>query len=148
MLSQTVDYALRAAVYLASERPAARTTEKISEATLVPRQYLSKVMQSLVRAGIVNSQRGPNGGFTLLKSDKKLTVYEIVQAVDPIQRIRECPLGIKTHRGNLCPLHRRLDNAMAMVEDAFRKSTVAEILAEPSTLTPLCEVPSARKRKR
>ena len=146
MLSQTVDYALRAVVFLASERPEPRTTEKISAATMVPRQYLSKVMQSLVRAGIVSSQRGPNGGFTLRKSDSRLTVFEIVEAVDPIQRIRECPLGLKTHRGNLCPLHRRLDNAMEMVETAFRNSTVAEILAEPDSLTPLCEIPPSRKR--
>ena len=148
MLSQTVDYALRAVVYLASERPDACTNEKIAGATLVPRQYLSKVMQCLVKAGLVNSQRGPNGGFTLNKTDKKLTVYEIVQAVDPIQRIRECPLGLKTHRGNLCPLHQRLDNAMAMVEDAFRKSTIEEILSEPTSAYPLCEVPPFRQKQR
>ena len=148
MLSQTVDYALRAVVYLASERPDPCTNEKISQSTLVPRQYLSKVMQSLVRAGIANSQRGPNGGFTLNKTDKKLTVYEIVQAVDPIQRIRECPLGLKTHRGNLCPLHQRLDDAMATVEKAFRRSTVEEILAEPTSDHPLCEVPPFRKKRR
>jgi Rrf2 family transcriptional regulator, nitric oxide-sensitive transcriptional repressor len=146
MLSQTVDYALRAVVHLASERPKACTNEKIAEATRVPRQYLSKVMHSLVRSGIVNSQRGPNGGFTLNKPDRKLTVYEVVQAVDPIQRIRECPLGLKTHGPNLCPLHRRLDAAMALVEQAFRESTVEEILAEPSS-HPLCEVPPSRSKR-
>lgn len=140
MLSQTVDYALRAIVHLASERPNACTNEKIAAATLVPRQYLSKVMHSLVRAGIVNSQRGTNGGFTLNKPDDQLTVYDIVQAVDPIQRIRECPLGLTTHGRNLCPLHRRLDAAMGMMEQAFRESTIEEILADPSTPRPLCEV--------
>lgn len=148
MLSQTVDYALRAVVHLASERPDACTTKTISDATLVPRQYLSKIMQSLVRAGLVDSQRGPNGGFTLKKTDKALTVYEVVQAVDPIQRIRECPLGLKTHGKNLCPLHRRIDAALAMVETAFRKSTVAEILAEPTASHPLCEVPASRKPRK
>ena len=148
MLSQTVDYALRSILYLASERPVSCTSEKIAAATLVPRQYLSKVMQNLVRAGIVTSQRGPNGGFSLNKTDKKLTIYEIVQAVDPIQRIRDCPLGLKGHRGNLCPLHQRLDDSMAMVEKAFRKSTVAEILAEPTSSHPLCEVPPFRKKSR
>lgn len=147
MFSQTVDYALRAVVHLASERPKACTTQKIAEATLVPRQYLSKVMLSLVRAGIVNSQRGTHGGFTLSKSDKKITVYEIVEAVDPIQRIRECPLGLKTHGRNLCPLHRRLDAAMAMVEQAFRESTIAEILADPADSHPLCEVPLSRSKR-
>ncbi len=148
MLSQTVDYALRAAVFLASERPHPCTAEKISEATRVPRQYLSKVMQSLGRGGIVHSQRGPHGGFTLKKRDADLTVFEIVQAVDPIQRICECPLGLKSHRGQLCPLHSRLDNAMAMVENAFRDTTVAEILNEPTSSHPLCEIPKKLRKKR
>lgn len=151
MLSQTVDYALRAVVHLASERPHACTAEKISEATCVPRQYLSKVMHSLVRAGIVNSRRGPHGGFTLARPDRELTVYEIVQAVDPIQRIRECPLGLKMHGKKLCPLHRRLDAALALVEEAFHESTVAEILAEPGTASPLCQVspvPTKRAKKK
>ena len=53
MLSQTVEYALRAAVYLANQAPAPRTTEQIADVTKVPQAYLSKVMQSLARSGIV-----------------------------------------------------------------------------------------------
>jgi Rrf2 family nitric oxide-sensitive transcriptional repressor len=45
---------------------------------------------------------------------------------------------------NLCPLHRRLDDALASVEDAFRDSTLAEILAEPSRSIPLCGMPGSR----
>ena len=72
-------------------------------------------------------------------------MYDVVQAVDPLQRIRTCPLGLKTHGVRLCPLHKRLDDAMKMVEDAFRKSNLAEILAEPTESTPLCEFPSKTK---
>jgi hypothetical protein len=42
----------------------------------------------------------------------------------------------------LCPLHKRLDNALALVEDAFRKTTLAEVLAEPTASVPLCNFPS------
>jgi DNA-binding IscR family transcriptional regulator len=68
-----------------------------------------------------------------------LTIWEVVDAVEPIKRIRECPLAISSHDGELCPLHRRLDNAMAMVEESFRGTTVAEVLAQPGSTTPLCE---------
>lgn len=140
MFSQTVEYALRAVVYLAQQSPALCTTEQIANATLVPKAYLSKVLQGLSREGIVQSHRGIGGGMTLAKTPHELTILSVVNAVEPIQRIQTCPLGLKTHGVHLCPLHRRLDNALASVEAAFAKSTLAEILAEPTRSTPLCEV--------
>ena len=137
MLSQTVEYALRAAVYLANQAPAPRTTEQIAEVTKVPQAYLSKVMQSLARSGIVRSQRGIRGGFVLARQSSELTILEVVNAVDPLQRIETCPLGIASHGSNLCPLHRRLDLALAAVENAFGKTTLAEILSEPTRSGPL-----------
>ena len=141
MLSQTVEYALRAAVYLADQAPSARTTEQISEATRVPHAYLSKVLQSMARGQIVTSQRGLHGGFLLARQPDQITILEVVNAVDAVQRIRECPLGFAAHGVNLCPLHRRLDDAFASVEKAFRDSTLAEVLAEPSRSVPLCGMP-------
>ena len=147
MISQTVEYALRAVVHLASTTPAGRTTDQIAEATRVPRAYLSKVLQSLGRAGLVHSQRGSGGGVTLTKSAADLTVLEVINAVEPIQRIRTCPLGLAAHGAHLCPLHKRLDNALATVEEAFRSTTLAEILAEPTLSTPLCPFPNAKPKR-
>lgn len=148
MFSQTVEYALRAVVHLAYEAPAPRTTDQIAVATRVPKAYLSKVLQSLSRAGIVQSRRGVGGGMTLTKTPEKLVLLEVVNAVEPLGRIRECPLGLATHGIRLCPLHRRLDNALATVEAAFAQTTLAEVLAEPTGSPPLCEVPSKLKVKR
>ncbi|PQO34900.1 Rrf2 family transcriptional regulator [Bremerella cremea] len=144
MFSQTVEYALRAVCHLAYTAPSSSTTEEIASSTKVPVAYLSKVLQGLVRAGIVKSQRGVGGGISLTKSPEELTILEVVNAVDPIVRIGTCPLGLKAHGANLCPLHRRLDNAMASVEEAFRETTLAEVIAEPTTSIPLCEFPEAR----
>jgi Rrf2 family protein len=144
MFSRTTEYALRAVVYLAAQSSEARTIGQIAEATRVPTDYLSKVMQNLRRAGLVQSQRGLHGGFSLHVPAAELTVYDVVQAVDPIRRIEKCPLGIKDHI-NLCPLHRRLDAAMNMVEQALRGSTIAELLVEPARERgipiPLCAWP-------
>lgn len=148
MFSQTVEYALRAVVYLAHQSPTLCTTEQIAETTLVPKAYLSKVLQALCRGGIVHSQRGAGGGMTLAQSPNELTILAVVNAVDPIGRITTCPLGLKSHGVHLCPLHRRLDNALATVEEAFAKSTLAEVLAEPTRSPPLCEItPPGATRK-
>lgn len=148
MFSQTVEYALRAVVHLASKPSLARTTDQIAEATRVPRAYLSKVLQSLCRAGLVESQRGIGGGISLAKSAEDLTILEVVNAVEPIQRIRSCPLGLAAHGVHLCPLHKRLDNAMASVEKAFGETTLAEILAEPTQSIPLCPFPNVMPKKK
>lgn len=142
MISQTAEYALRAVLFLA-DRGAECNTQEIAEGTLVPAGYLAKVLQALSRGKIVKSRRGLHGGFFLLRSPNELTVFEIIDAVDPLQRIRTCPLGLKAHGVNLCPMHKRLDDAMATVEHAFRNSTVAEILAEPTASKPLCDFPAA-----
>ena|SRR5208283_1884922 len=140
VFSQTVEYALRAVVHLADQAPSPRTTDQIAEATRVPRPYLSKILQSLNRGNIVHSQRGLGGGITLVKEPSEVTLLEVINAVEPIRRIKECPLGLKTHGIRLCPLHRRLDNALAMVEEAFGQTTLAELLADPNQTHPLCEV--------
>jgi Rrf2 family protein len=142
MFSQTVEYALRAVVYLAGQAPAPRTTEDIARATKVPQAYLAKVLQNLVEKGIVRSQRGVGGGIALAKEPDELTILEVVNAVDPIRRITTCPLDLAAHGARLCPLHRRVDNALAAVEKAFRSTTLAELLAEPTSSKPLCEFPN------
>ena len=141
MFTQTVEYALRAVVHLAYQAPNSCTTDEIAVATKVKRAYLSKVLQNLCHKGIVHSQRGVGGGMTLAKSPEELTILDVVNAVDPIRRIQTCPLGLASHGIRLCPLHKRMDNALAMVEQAFRGTTLAEVLAEPTESKPLCDVP-------
>ena len=120
MISQTAEYALRAITHLALTPQKAQTSTEIAEATQVPSSYLSKVLQSLGRSGLIIAQRGLHGGFTLSKSPQEITVFEIVQAVDPMQRITTCPLGIVSHGANLCPLHKRLDAVMETLEASFQ----------------------------
>lgn len=139
MISQTVEYALRAIVTIAQHQGNPCTARQISEITRVPAPYLSKLMQGLVRASIVSSQRGLHGGFVLAQEPNVLTIWNVVEAVEPFRRIHCCPLGIESHGSTLCPLHRRLDDAMEMVEQQFRGTTIADVLAEPGAVTPLCQ---------
>lgn len=148
MISQTAEYALRAIVFLANQQGAAQTTTQIAEATQVPQGYLAKVMQGLARARIVRSQRGLKGGFTLGSPPENLTVLSVINAVDPIRRYPECPLGIAEHGRRLCPLHRRLDQAGEMLENAFDETSIAELVTPPKRQGSLCNFPRAAKSTR
>ena len=141
MITQTAEYALRAIVYLADQTEP-KTNTVIADATLVPVGYLAKVMQSLSKAGLVNSQRGLHGGFVLTVAPNQLTVLQVVNAVEPIRRFKECPLGL--HGINLCPLHRKLDDAAKAIEETFGDSTIADMVNAPKNRKPLCAFPLSR----
>ena len=151
MFSQTSEYALRVVVYLAGQGEAPATTRQIAQVTRVPEGYLSKVLQSLGRAGLVSAQRGLHGGFVLERDPAQLTVYQVIEAVDSIPRIRTCPLSLQSHSTKLCPLHQRMDDALASVEKVFRESSIADMIDGSSTSIPLCEiegiVPKGKKTK-
>lgn len=136
MFSQTVEYALRAMVVLASRSRLPLTSQSIAHDSRVPPDYLIKVLQSLARSGLVTSQRGKNGGHLLTRPSAEISILEIVNAVDPICRIRTCPLDL--HGENLCPLHRKMDDALAATESAFRSTKLAELLVGPVKGRPLC----------
>ncbi|MCA9249769.1 MAG: Rrf2 family transcriptional regulator [Phycisphaerae bacterium] len=139
MISPTAEYALRAVVAIAQAGGDAIVTPNIAEVTKVPAGYLAKVLQTLRKAGLVDSKRGLGGGFTLAKPAKEICVLDVVKAVEPIKRIERCPLDIETHGTNLCPLHKRLDEAYELVEQTFASVTIAELLDVPGRSTPLCQ---------
>ena len=145
MFSQTAEYALRAMSVLAARSPSSMTTEEIAGATRVPPAYLSKVLQALRKAGIVQSQRGIGGGVSLVEEPGDITILRIINAVDPIRRITECPIGLTAHGLRLCPMHSRLDSALAMVEDVFRDTTLGELLAEQSGQERMCKFPKLKR---
>lgn len=110
----------------------------LAEQTKVPRRYLTRVLQDLCNAGLVQSRPGPGGGYELTHATSKLTILDVVNTVEPIARIKRCPLGLKTHT-SLCPLHAELDKAYAATEKAFASVTIQDLVESASPITPLCE---------
>ena len=130
MLSQTTEYALRAIVYLGFTRGAPNTTADIARATKTPVGYLAKVMQGLSKAHLVESQRGLHGGFILAREPDAITMYDVVQAVDPIMRIKTCPMELEGHGDGLCLLHATLDQAMGQAEALFRATRISDLIRD------------------
>lgn len=136
LLSDASEYALRATVWLA-QRPADQPgkVREIADATQSAPGYLIKVLQDLARAGILTAQRGSRGGFQLARRPAELTVLDIINAVDPVERITTCPLGIAAHGTSLCPMHRQIDQALALIEETFANITIEQVLSEPPETT-------------
>jgi Rrf2 family transcriptional regulator, nitric oxide-sensitive transcriptional repressor len=131
VISQSAEYSLRAVCCLASQSHMPLTTQHIAEIAKIPAGYLSKILQALGKAGLVNSQRGIHGGFVLAKDPAELTVLQVLQSVEHVQRIHACPLGLPQHsEGELCALHRHLDAAMAAVEKSFAECTIAQLMSD------------------
>ncbi len=139
MLPKTAEYALRVMADLAVESDQARAANGIAEQTKVPRRYLNKVLKDLVDAGLVHSRTGPGGGYSLAESPETISILDVVNAVSPLERIRHCPLGLKSHT-SLCPLHAELDKAYAATEAAFADVTLDQVLKSAGKIQPLCEV--------
>jgi Rrf2 family protein len=139
VLSKTAEYALRAAVWLAGAADRRASADQLADVTKVPRRYLNKVLQDLVRAGLVSSQPGPGGGYALDRPASKITILDVVSATAPLERIRHCPLGLPSHT-RLCPLHKELDRVYADAEAALRRVTLDELLRSSSRIVPLCDI--------
>jgi len=124
MFSQTAEYALRAMVSLVQGGPDPQPSAQIAQQTQVPPDYLAKVLQSLTRSGLVKARRGLNGGYSRARPASEITILGVLNAVDPIKRITTCPLGRAAHGTKLCSLHRKLDDALAHMEQAFGEATL------------------------
>lgn len=105
--SKSCEYGLRATIYLAQLQPEEKVGIKvISEDLKLPTEYLSKILQSLVRHNLVSSHKGRNGGFFLTKSELNSPLIKIVHAIDGKDIFARCGLGIdKCSKSHPCPIH-------------------------------------------
>ena len=137
LISRTSEYALRAVLWLIQDPIQSQTKHQIAIGTRTPPDYISKVLQLLAKAGLVRSQRGLGGGFRFVGDPTQVTVLEVINAVDPLERIHTCPLGLKAHGTNLCPLHRGMNDVVEQMEVTFAKTKLADLLNTNSKSVPL-----------
>lgn len=140
LLSEACEYGLRAVVWMAQRPGEPQKVKDIAEEIKAAPGYLVKVLQELTKAGILSARRGSNGGFTLQSDASTLTALDVINAIDPLERINSCPLELEAHATALCPIHRRIDDAMAMIEDSFRQLTIRDVIANTSEFSPVCKM--------
>lgn len=135
MLSQTVEYALRASIYIARQSPRNVPVAEIADAVEAPRNYLSKILSQLTRAGFLDSTRGPSGGFRLPPASRRKSLSLIVGLLEPPEP-RRCLLGYGTCGQNpQCTVHERWAPVAAATTEFFATTTIDDLLHTPEART-------------
>lgn len=130
-LSSTAQQALRAVVCIAGnqDRGPVRVDE-IAAALECPRNYLSKTLHILARAGVLRSERGPRGGFALTTGADKTTLAQVIAPFRPAGE-RRCLMGLATcGTAHPCAAHERWAKVQRRMNDFFEKTTVAMLLRD------------------
>lgn len=128
-LSRAGDYAVRAAVFLATDphRPTRSITD-IAHAENVPENFLRKIIQSLIRAKLVRSVRGIHGGVVLAKKPEQTSLLEVVEAIEGPLALNKCVLGPgECDRQSWCPVHTVWCEAQEKLLTILRSKTLADL---------------------
>ena len=94
----------------------------------VPRNYLSKILHQLTRAGILGSERGPRGGFRLARAAGRISLAEIIAAVEPRRLDRRCLLGRpQCSDADPCAAHERWRSLAEGIKTFLEETTLADL---------------------
>lgn len=131
-VTRAADYAVRVLVQLATAPGGDRMSlPELAIAASAPESFLSKVLQELVRAGLITSRRGQAGGFAISSRGFMATMREVVEIVDGPMRLNVClGPGRSCNRKSWCPAHPVWARAQQAMLDILESSTVAGLASE------------------
>lgn len=127
--SKPCQHAIRALVHLVLHQgDTLCNTQEIARSEDLPAPALAAVLQNLVRAGLVRSQKGPKGGFTLARPATELTLLQVVEAVDTKRELYTCAIGFETCSDTMpCPVHERLSAVRQEFMTYLQEFTLADM---------------------
>jgi Rrf2 family iron-sulfur cluster assembly transcriptional regulator len=130
-ISRSTGYGLVAVGYIAKHQEQdIILSQTISKEYNIPLEYLLKILQQLVRAGVLRSKRGPRGGFSLAKPTKKITMLQVIEAVDG-PMISQLNLAELTRKEKFSVrVEKTYEKAIAQARSVFEKAKLSEMLAE------------------
>jgi len=129
--SKPCEYAIRALAFLAlSPREGASQGTVIAQGEGLPAPLLGKVLQQLARKGLLESRRGPGGGFRLARKPELITLRDVVAAVDGLDQFVECAVGLENCSDeSTCPLHDTWKALRAQMMSYLETTTLADMAA-------------------
>jgi Rrf2 family protein len=130
MLSNTCKTAIKAVIYLASKHDTGEKSSigEISEHIEASEHTVAKVLQILAKQGIINSVKGPSGGFFVNGKQLNYPVVNIVESIDGKQVFKECGLGLsKCSEKHPCPIHHLYKEGREIIEKLFRQTKVGDL---------------------
>ena len=132
MITQTVKYALQILGYLHSRGKERVRGDEIARATGIPANYLSKILNQLRKAGIVDSRKGWGGGFMLRREALRRPITDIVTVFEgrSARRAQECVFGLsRCDATDPCPLHPFWESIRGTYDDMLRKTSIGDLTA-------------------
>ncbi len=128
-LTREADYGIRSVLYL-SRQPFKKVSfvNEISEEYKIPRSFLAKILQKLVKAKIVRSYRGVKGGFSLARQSREITVLDVLEAIEGKMALNICVSDKrKCTFSKHCPSHVLWMQVQARVVDTLKKANFDEL---------------------
>jgi len=129
-ITKASDYALRVVGFFASaEKNRYYMRNELSEICNVPDSFLGKILQNLVKSGILESERGKRGGFKMSKNPEEVTVYDIIRSVEGDIVINECLVEGNTCKisGN-CKIHNILDQVRCNLINELKRFSISDLV--------------------
>lgn len=130
MFSTSCHYGLQAMLYIAHHSFEEKNIEltRISESQDIPKHFLSKVLQLLVKAKLLISMKGPTGGFRLSRPADKISLIEIIEAIDGLDVFNTCGMGFKKcDDKHPCPIHHDYTKVRNQIENLFMEKTLLDL---------------------
>jgi len=129
LYSRPCEYAIRTMAYLARVAADKRVqAQEIAAAESIPAPILAKVLQQLARSGLVNSFKGPGGGFSLNRPPISINLYEIFRLVDGVEDLDRCAVGLaECNDFAPCPLHDTWKSVRVHLLQYLKKTTLEEM---------------------
>lgn len=136
-ITRASDYAVRVMVHLAAlEAGATVRQSELSRATDVSSHFLSKVLQQMVRARLIRSQRGAGGGYALMISAASISLLDVVEAMEGPVRLNQCiEEGPSCARKAWCPAHQVWAEAQAAVTTVLGGTSIATLAARAQAMS-------------
>ncbi len=129
LITRETDYAVRTVLYLARERELMASATEIAHAMHIPRSFLAKILQRLVRGRLLISTRGAQGGFRLTKKPSAISLLDIMEAIQGPAAINVCAIDKKHCRlSATCSVHPVWVDIRKEVEKRLAKQTIADLL--------------------
>jgi Rrf2 family protein len=130
MLTNTCKTAVKAVIYLASKFESGENAgiKEIAEFINANEHTVGKLLQTLVKQGVINSVKGPAGGFYISKEQRKQPIINIVDAIDGKNVFKECGLGLsKCSASHPCPIHDEYKDIKDLLEKLFKTKKVIDL---------------------
>ena len=129
LVTRETDYAVRCIIYLAKDADQVSSVTEVSQSMQIPKSFLAKIFQRLVRAGLVESIRGMNGGFRLKKKPSEISLLDIMEAIQGQSCINVCAVDSKKcKRSALCSVHPVWVGLRSDVDKRLRSQTIASLV--------------------